>query len=331
TAADVSAGHVTNTARANGTDPEGGPVVSPPGEATVPVLGEAGLSIAKSADAAGPFQVGDTVTYTYTVTNTGTAAVHDLTVTDDRVASVSCGATVLSPGGSTTCHGSYVITAADASAGHVTNTARANGTDPEGGPVVSPPGEATVVVVGEAGLSIAKSASGGGPFRVGDTVDYTYTVTNTGAVAVHDLTVADDRVASVSCEATALEPGRSTVCRGSYVVTEQDGRAGHVTNTAVASGRDPEGGAVRSEPVELCVAVVSCPPKSDGKGGGCVRPSGGSGPSAPPSGAGPGGLPDTGAPAVVAVAAAAGGGLMAVGGVLLHRARRRREADRVAG
>ncbi|MGW4384147.1 DUF7507 domain-containing protein, partial [Kitasatospora sp. NPDC004531] len=267
TAADAQAGQVTNTAHAEGTNPRGETVVSPPAVVTVPVVGAAALALAKAADSAGPFHAGDTVSYTYTVTNTGTAPVHGITVSDDRVTSVTCGATTLDPGQSTRCHGSYPVTAADAQAGRVTNTARANGTDPAGRPVQSPPGEATVPVVGAAALSIEKAADGAGPFHAGDTVSYVYTVTNTGSTVLTDVTVRDDRVASVSCGATTLEPGASTTCRGSYVVTAEDAQAGHVTNTATASARDPQGELVESGPVELCVAVSQCPEKD-----GCGKP-----------------------------------------------------------
>ncbi|MFJ8444464.1 DUF7507 domain-containing protein, partial [Kitasatospora griseola] len=256
TAADVPVGHVTNTAHADGVDPEGQGVQSPPGEATVPVVGIAALTIEKTADSAGPFHVGDTVAYTYTVTNTGTAAVHSLSVTDDHVAVVTCDTTTLNPGQSTLCHGSYVITAADVSAGHVTNTAHANGTDPEGQAVVSPPGEATVPVVGDAKLVIEKVADSAGPFHVGDTVNYTYTVTNTGTAVVHNLKVVDDHVAVVTCDATTLDPGASTLCHGSYVITAADVSAGHVTNTARAEGTDPEGQTVVSPPADATVPVV---------------------------------------------------------------------------
>ncbi|MFD7645523.1 hypothetical protein ACFV4P_33275, partial [Kitasatospora sp. NPDC059795] len=310
TAADVQAGHVTNTARASGVDPEGRPVQSPPAEVSVPVVGEAVLSIEKAADGVGPFRVGDRVDYTYTVTNTGTTPVHDVTVTDDRVASVTCDSASLAAGASTLCHGSYVVTAADVRAGHVTNTAHAGGTDPEGRPVQSPPGEVTVPVVGEAVLSIVKAVDGAGPFGVGDTISYVYTVTNSGSTVLTDVAVSDDRVARVVCEATTLEPGASTTCRGSYVVTEEDAKVGHVTNTATASGRGPQGELVESLPVEVCVAVSQCPPEEKGKKGeGCVKVPRPGGSSEPPHGKGGSGhLPDTGSPAVLAVAGLAGGG-----------------------
>ncbi|MFJ5924322.1 LPXTG cell wall anchor domain-containing protein [Kitasatospora sp. NPDC092948] len=324
TAADAQAGHVTNTAHATGTGPDGQPVQSPPGEVDVPVVGVAQLSIVKKADAAGPFRVGETVNYTYTVTNTGTAAVSSVVVSDDRVASVTCGAATLNPGQSTTCHGSYTITEEDVKAGHVTNTARASGTDPEGRPVESAPGEATVETTSSASsLSITKRADVKGSARVGDTVTYTYTVTNTGATVLTGVTVRDDRVASVVCEATTLNPGQSTTCRGTYTVTEADAKAGHVTNTATASARDPQGQVVESAPVELCVTVSACPEKEE-----CGKPQR---PSEPPHGGGKGHLPDTGSPEGLVGAGLAGGGLLTLGGVLLYRARRRANADRFVG
>ncbi|MFJ8444311.1 COG1361 S-layer family protein [Kitasatospora griseola] len=329
TAADAVAGHVTNTARANSTDPHGGAVQSPPAEATVTVVGEAQLAIVKKADSAGPFRVGDTVDYTYTVTNTGAVVIHDIVVSDDRVASVACDATALNPGQSTVCHGSYTITEEDVEAGHVTNTARAKGVDPEGSPVESVPGEVTVETTsGASSLSIVKQADVSGSAHVGDTVTYTYTVTNTGTTVLTDVAVNDDRIAQVACDTATLNPGESTTCHGTYVVTEEDAKAGHVTNTATASGRDPQGQLVESRPVSLCVTVSECPEKE--KGEGCVKiPR----PIEPPKHGGGGGghLPDTGSPAGLAAAGLAGGGLLTLGGVLLYRARRRANADRFVG
>ncbi|MEV7124114.1 DUF7507 domain-containing protein, partial [Kitasatospora griseola] len=211
--------------------------------------------------------------------------------------------------------------------GHVTNTARASGVDPEGRPVESGPSEVTVETTsGASSLSITKQADVSGSAQVGDTVTYSYMVTNTGTTVLTDVMVRDDRVASVSCEATTLEPGASTTCHGVYVVTEEDAKAGHVTNTATASARDPQGQLVESRPVSLCVTVSECPEKE--KGEGCVKVPR---PTAPPKHGGGGHLPDTGSPAGLAAAGLAGGGLLTLGGVLLYRARRRANADRFVG
>ncbi|WP_380281665.1 hypothetical protein [Kitasatospora purpeofusca] len=256
TSADAVAGHVLNVATANAFNPEGEPVASPPAQETVPVASVASLSLAKRADTAGPAHVGDTITYTYTVTNTGTAAVHSLTVTDDRVSSVTCVATTLAAGQGTTCTGTYVVTSADAAAGSVTNHATANGLDPQGRPVQSPQAQTTVQVAGAtSGLSLTKRADLPGPVHVGDTITYTYTVTNTGTTTLTDLTIDDDKVSDITCAETTLAPGQSTTCTGSYVVTEHDAKAGHVTNRATAKALDPDCRPVQSPPVELCITV----------------------------------------------------------------------------
>ncbi|HLO31533.1 MAG TPA: SBBP repeat-containing protein, partial [Anaerolineales bacterium] len=71
---------------------------------------------------------GQTITYTYTLTNTGTVALTGpYGVSDDKVSSVDCSAaqSPLGVGASTTCAGSYTTTPADVTAGSVTDTATA--------------------------------------------------------------------------------------------------------------------------------------------------------------------------------------------------------------
>ncbi|MFF8772615.1 LPXTG cell wall anchor domain-containing protein [Kitasatospora sp. NPDC015120] len=320
--------HVINIAVAYATDQTGDQVVSEETTAVITVnQGAPALSLTKRADRPGPFSVGETVTYTYTAHNTGTTDLTGLTVTDDLIGNVSCTATRLAPGESTTCHGSYTITERDVEAGRVTNTARASGTDPEGRPVESPPVEVTVETVpGAPSLSITKQSDVSGSARAGDTVTYTYTVTNSGSTVLTDVAVSDDRVASVVCDTTTLNPGGSTTCRGTYVVTQEDARAGHVTNTVTASARTPNGESVKSRPVSLCITVSECPGKEGcGKPPHPSKPPHPGGPSEPPHGGG-GHLPDTGA--TVTAAGLAAGGLVTVGGLLLHRARRRSNTDR---
>ncbi|MCX4730504.1 hypothetical protein OG611_05550 [Streptomyces sp. NBC_01363] len=100
-----------------------------------PVRSGPGVRLEKSADDTRVYQVGDEVTYTYTVTNTGPEELTGLSVADDRVTGVTCDSTTLAPAGqsgdSTTCTGTYRVTAADAKRGEVINRAVAtaeNGT-----------------------------------------------------------------------------------------------------------------------------------------------------------------------------------------------------------
>ncbi|MGW2401704.1 DUF7927 domain-containing protein [Kitasatospora sp. NPDC001664] len=90
---------------------------------------------------------GETISYGYTVTNTGNITVSSITVADDKITApgaVSCAKTTLLVGESTTCTATYTVTAADATAGSVTNHATAKGKDPNGTEVTTPQRQVTI-------------------------------------------------------------------------------------------------------------------------------------------------------------------------------------------
>ncbi|GIG68211.1 DUF7507 domain-containing protein [Phytomonospora endophytica] len=105
------------------------------------------LDLAKDTDTERVYRPGDEVEYTYAVTNVTGVPVPDIKVVDDRLTGVTCDSTSLTPAGtdgdSTTCRGTYTVTAADATAGKVTNTAHATGDDDR---VVSPDDSVTIKV-----------------------------------------------------------------------------------------------------------------------------------------------------------------------------------------
>ena len=70
----------------------------------------------------------------------------------------------------------------------------------------------------------------------GDTIDYSFVVTNTGNVTLDPVSVDDPLVGAVSCPVSSLAPGASTTCSATYVLTQADVDAGSVTNTATATG-----------------------------------------------------------------------------------------------
>ncbi|MFE5856180.1 SpaA isopeptide-forming pilin-related protein [Streptomyces sp. NPDC056500] len=274
TAQDVAQGSITNTAIATATSGTT-PVTSPPSDETVPIAQPPSIAVEKTVEAPGPYSAGTEVEYVYTVRNTGGHPLTGVQITDDRVTGIICEASTLQPegqsGDSTTCRGSYTVTQADADAGFVTNTATASGTA-EGRTVTSPPAQATLPVEGGPSVSLTKRVTSPGPHRVGDTVQYAYTVTNSGTRTLTAVRVVDDHITTVVCDTTTLAPGASTVCRGEYVITETDGTAGEVTNRAQAAAEDPAGNTVASEPV---TATVRIPPvegtvkvrKTDAKNG----------------------------------------------------------------
>ncbi len=86
------------------------------------------LSLTKTASPTTYSAVGDVITYTYVIKNTGTISLASLTLDDDRIANLNCTLPfILNTGDSVTCTGTYTITAADIAARSVTNKATATG------------------------------------------------------------------------------------------------------------------------------------------------------------------------------------------------------------
>ena len=116
-------------------------------------------------------------------------------------------------------------------------------------------------IVDVAALSLDKNITSGNPYTVvGNNIDYSYLVTNTGNVTINALSVSDDKVdilGSVSCPIDSLAPGMSTTCTASYAVTQQDLDSESVTNIATATG-DPTTG-VLTDPTDFATANLDKP------------------------------------------------------------------------
>ena len=261
TQADVDAGVVTNTASASGTGPAGAAVLSQPTTHDVTTVAAAPvLGLVKTADVMSGVAVGDVVRYTFEVTNDGDVTLHDVVVTDSGTA-YPCAAT-LAPSTSATCAGpQHTVTQADVDAGHRTNTASAVADPPAGDPVSS--GSSTVVVGTVAAaprLTLVKSAGVTTGVRAGDTIAYTFTVTNSGNVTMSAVGV-QDAGTTYPCAASTLAPGEHTTCVGpTRTVSQADVDTGSISNTAVADGTDPAGAVLASDPSTLVVTAVAAAP-----------------------------------------------------------------------
>ncbi|RGC70850.1 hypothetical protein C5N14_01775 [Micromonospora sp. MW-13] len=293
------------------------------------------LGLTKTGTPATGVQAGDKVTYTYTVTNQSTGTtdpITGITVTDDTVSGITCQATSLAPGASTTCTGTYTVTKADVDNGKIVNTAQATGTFHE--QKVSS-NQATFTVTTEptppkqASLSIDKKArvesdchkkcENDGFAAKGDKIFYTYRVTNTGTVTITNVAVDDPTAGAVVCNSTTLAPGTSTDCHAvkPHVVTSADVKAGKVVNTARATGKF-DGKTVTSDPatVTVCIRDGKFDHRHDGKDDEHGKHD--KGDKDEPK------LPVTGDSSAGALSLA--GGLLASGGLLLGASRIRRRA-----
>jgi uncharacterized repeat protein (TIGR01451 family) len=153
TQADLDAGSVTNIATAHASFGEG-KVDSNQATATVTANQTAKLTLVKKADLEKFDAVGQVITYSYLVTNSGNVKLAGpVTVADDK-ATVTCPAVTtvgnldgfLDPGESITCTAKYTVTQADLDAGLVTNIATASVSYDDGTLKSNP---ATVTVPGQ--------------------------------------------------------------------------------------------------------------------------------------------------------------------------------------
>jgi hypothetical protein len=108
--------------------------------------GNPSLTIVNTASPATYSAVGDLISYSFLVTNTGDTNINNLSVADDKATDESCPLTTLTPTQSTTCAASYTIIQGDLDAGSVSNTATASGT-PEQGSLAFPSDTTTITAV----------------------------------------------------------------------------------------------------------------------------------------------------------------------------------------
>ena len=182
--------------------------------------------------------VGDAVTWTYVVTNTGNVTVNTIAVTDSDLGAVSCPETSLVAGAAMTCTANGTATA-----GQYANTGTVTGDPASGGDAVGDSDDSHYFGV-DSDIDIEKATNGTdadtptGPFvPVGDPVTWTYVVTNTGNSTLTGIGVTDSDLGAVSCPETSLAAGAAMTCTANGTAT-----AGQYANTGTVTATDPASG-----------------------------------------------------------------------------------------
>ncbi|KZX20095.1 Ig-like domain-containing protein [Rathayibacter tanaceti] len=261
TAQDAVSGPLVNTATASATK-------TTPGQPTVTVTSKVSsvtaaiatpapsLSLSKAGaltDTNGNTRAdaGERITYTFTARNTGTVSLQGVAVTDPMVSGITPATAQLAPGASTTfTSAAYTVTQADIDRGTpVTNTATVSGRTLAATPAtVSATSTASTPIRYAPSIALAKSGALTAGSTVGGTVAYSFTVTNTGNVALTGVALSDPRVtiAYGAWPGTTgrLGLGESVTASATYTLTQADIDAGSVLNTATATGTPPTGAAV---------------------------------------------------------------------------------------
>ncbi|MEP5631152.1 MAG: hypothetical protein ABJP79_04665 [Tateyamaria sp.] len=230
------------------------------------------LDLDKTADVPTVALAGDTITYSYLVTNVGNITLSEaISVSDDRIANVNCPALPvdgLAPGAAITCSADYEVTQADIDVGAITNIATATSSE-----AVAPatPGDetdsVTVPVAVNPSLSLVKTPSVTADVTEGTVITYTYAVTNDGNQTLTDVSVSDAQTSAAGTVALivsgeqlttdavptndstdggadgvwdVLRPGDVVSFTADYTVTQADiDQQVVLANTATAQATDP--------------------------------------------------------------------------------------------
>jgi uncharacterized repeat protein (TIGR01451 family) len=187
----------------------------------------------------GKQDAGDNITYTFTVTNTGTTPLNDVTVSDPTIAVIG-DPIALAPGENTTFTAIYTITQMDIDNGTYTNTASVNGKYPDNNDITDTDSD-TQNFIQTPSIKVSKVANPLTYHRVGDLITFTVSVQNTGNVT---LDLADTDITDVQIGLTyvsgdinsnqKLDVGETWNYAGTYTITQSDLNAGSVTNSATA-------------------------------------------------------------------------------------------------
>ena len=264
---DLDVGSVTDTAVGEGTYAGSESVASDEVSLTITALapdqtGSPALTLQMQADPTTYGAVGEVITYTYLLTNTGGVALDAASVTDTMVEDVLCQSGPLEPDGSLACTGSYTITQEDLDVGSVTDTAVGEGTYAGSESVASDEVSLTITALApdetaSPALTLQMQADPTTYGAVGEVITYTYLLTNTGGVALDDPSVTDTIVEDVLCQSGPLEPDGSLACTGSYTITQEDLDVGSVTDTAVGEGTYAGSESVASDEVSLTITALA--------------------------------------------------------------------------
>ena len=254
---------LSNTAEATGT-PAAGTLTNPTDTLNLPVaLKDPKYTTVKSvvsmttSNGASASQTDglDVITYQYVVDNTGNVTLSGVTLTDagptfdGNAATNALSALTLTSGDLNannlletteiwTYTATYILAQADVdnSAGvtdGVANAVVAVANDPQGTPAVQDVGTdltASTTIPAVPALTIDKTADTAGPLIVGQVVNYTYLVTNTGNVTISGVDVNETSFNGTGTPvpnpttvgSTTLAPGGTVTFTASYTVTQAD-------------------------------------------------------------------------------------------------------------
>ncbi|MCS5491213.1 DUF7507 domain-containing protein, partial [Algoriphagus limi] len=236
TQSDLDAGSVTNIASASGNS-----VTSNEDTETVNAYQLPSIELIKDGDfndenGNNIADVGETISYNFTVNNTGNVTLTNITISDPLVNVIGGPISSLAPGVSnnSTFTAQYVLTQQDIDFGSFTNIATVSGTAPNQAIVIDED-EHSEFFVPTPDIEINKTAAPNLVNAAGKEVTYTLTVTNTGNVTLTNVTITDP-LTGFNENVGTLVPDAVVVRQTVYNVTQADIDNGSILNVATATG-----------------------------------------------------------------------------------------------
>ena len=180
---------------------------------------------------------GQLIGYTFVVTNIGDTTLSSVYIDDNIALAEQCDATTLAPAASTNCTASFLIP--NSQIANVVNTVTAYGTDSLSRTVTAQDNHTLDVI--HPAIHVVKT--GPATAHEGDTVSYTFTVTNAGDIPLSNLTV-QDNIAPTSTYQSGdtnsdgiLDLNETWIYTAPYTIPAN--QTANVVNTVTACGLDP--------------------------------------------------------------------------------------------
>lgn len=164
-------GPLENTATVSGTDSQGNPVTRS-ASASVTLSSSSALTLENTTNVS-TANVGDTITYTFTVKNTGQTAISNIKLTDSKSGTITLDKTTLASNARAQGTASHKVVQGDMP-GPLENTATVSGTD-SGGKTITCSAIASVTLTSDSALTLEKTADVS-TASVGDTITYFFSV-----------------------------------------------------------------------------------------------------------------------------------------------------------
>jgi uncharacterized repeat protein (TIGR01451 family) len=223
----LDTGSVYNVASVTSEDTNGNPIEDSDDE-TISANQNPSIDLIKSALPELYSQEGDEIEYTFTVNNTGNVTLTNVIVSDPLF-NITFGPVTLSPNESESYTFTYEITQIDLDLGSVFNEASVSGFF--NGTEYPATDDATITAIQNPGLNLVKTALPQIYSQVGEEIEYSFQITNTGNVTLENIDVFDP-LFSLHFTCLTLAPGQVETYTYTYNVTQEAIDTGYINNIA---------------------------------------------------------------------------------------------------